>query len=326
MRKLLVLTTAVVAGALTWPCHAAGDCGDCEGEAEIGKLVGQVHELKSDISTVNLLNGLRLTTEQAEWVLTLAREAENVRKGGVLTGEETYRKALAEAVSACEAFKAEALKGEPPGGRISKQAARANGRLKELQEKRKKLVSEWLVKIDAGLEMVLDEGQLQIIESFKPCLIPPKDLRDPVRAGQAATEGPVKMLSRLRSVPAKVWNAHKNNVASKHIDRIEKHQFKMLSDKEREAEKRRLIALIEKARRMSDTTFQMEKTELAAELHPTNKIEALKGELKERAPRARVAKCSRAARWLLAPRVIPILEARLKLKTDSGQGTASARK
>ena len=40
-------------------------------------------------------------------------------------------------------------------------------------------------KLEEKLTPVLTPEQIKVVENFLPCLIPPKELRDPVRAGKA---------------------------------------------------------------------------------------------------------------------------------------------
>ena len=272
----------------------------------------KVEELFQDISTVNLLNGLRLTREQAQQVLALAREAQQVRQGLKGNGVEAYQKALADAEATYEAFKAAAMKGEPPTGPVSNRASAAEQRLKDLRDQYAADVQKRLKDLEARLQNVLTEGQKEVVEGFKPCLIPPQNLRDPVRAGQAAGDKPVQILSRLRSIPAAEWNSHKDEIAARHVEMTEKHKFKMLSDQERAAEERRFIALAEQARALKDTDFELEKARLAEALQPSDKREALMEELRKRAPHGG-PEVSRAAHWLLSSRVVPILEERLRM-------------
>jgi hypothetical protein len=300
---LLLLTAAALAAEL--PGGFVGLSPEADAKRQ------KVEDLFQDISTVNLLNGLRLTREQTQQVLELAREAQQVRQGAKGDSVEGYQKALTDAESAYEAFKAAALKGEAPTGPVSNRASGAEQRLKDLRDRYSAEVEKHLKDLEARLDKVLTEGQKEVVASFKPCLIPPQNLRDPVRAGQAAGDKPVQILTRLRSIPAAEWNNHKDEIAAKHVEMTEKHKFKMLSDQERAAEKARFLALAEQARAMKDTDFEMEKTRLAETLQPPDKRDALAEELRKRSPHGG-PELSRAGHWLLSPRVVPLLEERLK--------------
>jgi len=270
----------------------------------------RLQDLFLDISTINLLNGLRLTREQTKAILALAREAEERRNDGRRV--ETYRKALADAVAAYEAFKAEANKGNPPGESATRRAVHFERRIKMLRNRRAELIDRHTPEFDARLQGILTEGQLQIIETFRPCLVPPKDLKDPVRAGQVASDRGVRMLARVRRVPERLWRERKHFIASRHVEKIGHGRLEITDKEARAAEEKHFIDVVEKARAMSDVEFEMEKSALAQQLSPQERL----GQLLERSrvvrSKAVPRQVSRAARWLLHPRIIPILAERLK--------------
>ena len=270
-------------------------------------------ELSHEISAINLLNGIRLTRQQTEQVLALAREAQKLRASSPHT--EYYRKALGEAVRAYEAFKAEAIKGEPPAGRVSHNAVHHEHRVNGIRNRRARLLDQRITEFDARLKQVLTEGQVQIVESFKPCLVPPKDLRDPVRAGQAAGDRPIQMLSRLRSLPASVWNGHKGEIAEQHVRRLEGMHLEITKPEARAAAKQRFIELVDKARAMSDVEFGMEKGTLAGQLSPNESRRALFESSRVVRGKARPQAHSACVRWLLHRSAVAILEERLKAGT-----------
>ena len=294
-------------------------------------LAVQVEELKEDISTINLLNGLRLTRQQSEVTLDLARQAKQARGYFTGSGPQNSLKARADftkngsqdildllekTAAAFETFKAEDLKGEPPRGAISKNAASMERQIKDNNQITQLLQSvraaphqnkdnktqQRLAELDGKLNRTLTDGQKEIVKTFKACLIPPADLRDPVRAGEAASAGAVKKLQEFRALSQENWNARKDALAAKEADPRGK-----LNENELAAEKSRILNLAEKARKLSDTDFELQKTDLAAQLKPDKKP-AHSGEL------------SWAAHWLLAPRVIPLLEARLAAAPQMADG------
>jgi hypothetical protein len=312
MRTLIVATGVALLLAVS---ARAGEeeCSDCAQVEKLKQTGKRLRELSTDISIINLLNGLRLTPEQSRKVLALARRAEAVRTGKAFKGFAELTSSLERATAAYQAFKAEAIKGEPPRGKVSRDAARIHQRLKQLKEQHVQWAKKQVEEIDAALRGTLTEGQLRITETFKACLIPPKDLRDPVRAGQASGDRGMKILGQLRRVPAGIWNARKDGIADRHVAAVEKLRYKMLSDAERAAAKKRFIAMVEKIRAMSDTDFELEKGKIAEQFKGGDRMQELIDEIQARSPRARMPKVSKAGRWLLNPQIIPILEARLKL-------------
>jgi hypothetical protein len=308
--RLMLAPTLVLAAVAATAAEPPGALASLSPEMEAKRQ--KIESLFQDISTVNLLNGLRLTREQAQQVLALAREAQQVRQGLKGNGLEAYEKALADAEDSYAAFKAAAMKGEPPTGPVSNRAGAVEQRMKDLRDRYSAEVEKRLKDLEARLQNVLTEGQKEVVAGFKPCLIPPQNLRDPVRAGQAASDKPVQILSRMRSIPAAEWNSHKDDIAARHVEMTEKHKYKMLSDQERAAERSRFIALVEQVRALKDTDFELEKTKLAEALQPSDKRDALMEELRKRSPHGG-PEVTRAGHWLLSSRVVPILEERLRM-------------
>lgn len=270
----------------------------------------RLDQLFHEISTINLLNGIRLTRQQTEQILALARQAQALRTSSPHT--EYYRKALREVAEAYEAFKAEAMKGEPPGEQASRRAVRQEFRVSGIRDRHARLIEQRITEFDAKLKKILTEGQVQIVETFKPCLVPPQDLKDPVRAGQAAGDRFVEMLDRLRGMGRSDWNAHKDRIAEMHVRRVEGLNLEIVKPEAREAQKRRVLEIVEKARAMSDVEFGMEKAQLAAQLSPDESRKALFESSRVVRGKGRPHADSACVRWLLHADVIPILEERLK--------------
>jgi len=277
---------------------------------ELASRQEQIKDLFREVSTINLLNGLRLTREQTQKVLALAKEAKAVRSEPLASNRNLYTQVMDEALVAYRAFKTAAQKGEPPTGQVSHRAAQAERRLKDVLDAYLAQCERSLRDLDARLQSTLTPGQLEIIEGFKPCLIPPQDLRDPVRAGQAAGKGPVNMISHLRRMPEHEWRQRREQVAEFHLRKVEKHQYRMLSEAERSSEKQRLLGLLDKARAMSDTDFELAKGELAEAFRGEDKREALMEELRSRQPHG-APKTSKAGQFLLNESIIDVLQERL---------------
>ena len=323
-RRWLGLAAACVAMAFATGAVGGQPRGDVgamlAGESQEGEA--RLRALFMDISTINLLNGLRTTREQTQAVLDLAREAD--KRNTDAPDADLYRVTLAKALEAYESFKAEANKGEPPGQRLSRNALYYENRIQALQAQRARHADGFLAELDQRLQKALTEGQLQIVESFEPCLVPPRDLKDPVRAGQVESDRGVKVLARLRGIPQGVWDREKERMAERHVQMaIEGDQLQITDEKARAAARQAFIDAVEKARGMSDVQFEMEKGTLAAAFSRKQARQALFERSRVARPKALPQRVSRAARWLLHPRVIPILEARLA-SGQPFQGAAGA--
>jgi hypothetical protein len=184
------------------------------------EAVKKIHELRQDISTINLLNGLNLSRKQMKQVLSLARLAEEARQYAASQMEEI----LPEAQEAFSALKEEIEKGSPAQGYLPERAQLINHRLKDLHQDIQADVSKRLEKIESRLRGVLTAGQIHIVSEFKPCLIPPDELGEPARAGQADPSSKIiKHLRRLRELPDWAWENRKEFLVERVVERIAKH-------------------------------------------------------------------------------------------------------
>jgi hypothetical protein len=265
----------------------------------------KVHDLRRDISTINLLNGLNLTRTQMQKVLALARQAEEARQ----YASDQMKEAMSEAQAAFVSLKEEIKKGSPAQGYIPDRAKLINHRLKDLHQEIEQVTSERIEQLEARLRQVLTSGQIHIVSEFKPCLIPPDELGEPARAGQADPSSKIiKHLRRLRTLPDWAWERRKYVIVERVVDRISKN-FR-LTPEEQDAEYARLLKLFERARSLSEVDFEVEKVPLANQIKPRDRIQALQKEIERRLPAHR--KQPKLVRFLLHDRIIPIMEERLK--------------
>ena len=277
-----------------------------------------VRNFFNDISTVNLLNGLYLTEQQMREILKLAKKAQRMKREFVEKKGAVYMEVLDEAEQAYQNLFAEIMKDEPAkqGSRIEREAVRIEHQLKEISDKVMRTRSDELSVLDHELSDILTPEQQQVIDGFQPCLIPPKDLKNPVRVGQASSnDRAINMLRRIREIPSYAWDHRKYQFLSRHVERFSR-QRSVLTEEEKEKEFQRLLALTEKVRAMSDADFELEKETFADELRPEDMVHELREELEKRVPYMRRAKVSKSCRFLLNERIIPILEERLSRQSD----------
>ncbi len=126
------------------------------------------------------------------------------------------------------------------------------------------------VKIDA----VLTDEQKEIFRSFSCCLLPPADLEDPVRVGQAqASPLHAKILSAARTSPSWAWPG----VRSRIIEGLVGQALVVkpgLTEKEKAGLATAAGAVLDKARSLTDIEFELEKDALASELKSTGGTQA----------------------------------------------------
>ena len=145
-----------------------------------------------------------------------------------------------------------------------KQANRASGRHGQV-----------LFALERQVEQVLNPGQLQVLAEYKPCLIPPKDLKNPVRAGQANDSSRmVKWLTRVRDVS----KDKRANCVERLIEREAKH-FGELPGDQWDERADLLMRMIRKATRMSDVDFELGKEQLAQKIERQDIRDELKSEI-----------------------------------------------
>ena len=276
----------------------------------------RIEGLLKDISAINLLNGLQTTTAQQQDLLALAKSVKTWRES--MLDSESITHLLSESEAALRALKREIQKGEPATGDLPRKASRMNHKLKETREKVLGQAKIRFSEFEKQLGSILTWEQKKVVNDFKPCLIPPKDLRDPVKAGQAGSnEGIIKKLRKIRKIPEKVWEKRKGKIFEKPVEKFSQKKYKM-SDEEKQAEIQRLIDIAEKVRALSDVQFEVEKENLAEEVKPEDKLAKLRKTIVERRPGNRGPKPSKAAKFLLDERIIPILEERLALARRQG--------
>jgi hypothetical protein len=124
-----------------------------------------------------------------------------------------------------------------------------------------------MVRLELAAESVLRQGQRDVLRDYKPCLIPPKNLKDPVRVGQANdTDHLARWLERARE--------QGEFGVSRMIDRLVEGEIEHLgplSDRERAERKRLLAQTVRRAEGMSDVEFALNRDELAEAIQPRDR-------------------------------------------------------
>ncbi|MFZ5952625.1 MAG: hypothetical protein ACOYXC_18125 [Candidatus Rifleibacteriota bacterium] len=221
--------------------------------------IEELSAIQDEISLLNLLRGLYLSDSQVSELCEIAIEADKAvksvtspivkDKGVILETFADLREKLFQA----------------PGNETSaqKKAQQINERMKEAQGQ----VLEHLRTLETRAVGVMTSAQLEIVEGFVPCLIPPRDLKNPVRVGQAgAADGPLaKMTDLIYATPEDVWGERKMILLGKVAGKIEEDSGK-LSDSMRTDLLNRLNETAKKIRATDPIDFQLKKGNLADEL------------------------------------------------------------
>ncbi|MFH0983160.1 MAG: hypothetical protein V2A79_16695 [Planctomycetota bacterium] len=132
-----------------------------------------------------------------------------------------------------------------------------------------------LVRLEGAAESVLHQGQLEVLRLYKPCLIPPKNLKDPVRVGQASDNTRMaEWLARARGRP--------DRQVERIIDRLiegETAQLGPLDDTVLEERRNLLRETVRRASEMSEVEFALNKDDLADAIQPEDRKKELIAEI-----------------------------------------------
>lgn len=267
----------------------------------------------AQISVQNLLNGLNLTAEQQKKILALNYKLKKFNESEL--NDPKGKKLKAEAEAAMKELNDYLAKNpEQENKAIQDKAANAVHAQKDYSVQRAKQMKPEFDAYSKELSDTLTKEQLQVIATFKPCLVPPKDMRDPVRAGQASHgEHGEKALARLRKIkdPAKAKEAI-NKMADFVVKTTDERIYQM-NDAQKAAKKEELIKILTQAQKLNDTDFELKKSEIMAAIKPE------KGSRKTPEQVSAGFSDNKTVKFLLDPDiVIPILEKRIKSDNAGG--------
>jgi hypothetical protein len=292
-------------------------------DSEFVELERTVKTLRADINMLNLINGLHLTPEQ----LKRLHEIATVANGYMAEEPSTVDPAVFnELVNALQRMKQLLQNGHDVpiallarAGQLARQAgllAKPNSQPVRLRELAQQVLA------------ILTEEQKQVLADYKPCLIPPKNLRDPVRVGQAPSNtGYIRALERMRQIPPAIYARRKAQLVEGLAKQIEANGG-AYPPEERDEFIRRLTDLIDRARALSDADFALQAEKLADELRMLYRKEALEQRLKElTADRKDEVLLGKVIANLLHPRLPVVLTerqlAQANLKPGEGEGLKS---
>jgi len=291
---------------------------------KVAKVFAKMKKLKKMTSFLNLLNGLYLSKEQMEKIVAIneeykAKYEEWARKN--LQKVEEWERTLEEWVEALR-------RGELPRN-LMREAGRVDHMLVVVK---RNVLNKVRSNYKERLEAVFTDAQKEVIKTFKPCVTPPRDLRDPIRAGQAkAGSHFVKLLVRLRRLPPHIFWRQLDKIVDRHITGYSKAH--PMTEEEKAAERKRLREMLVKIYRMDDVDFEMQKNKLAEELKVRDKahiihdeIKRLHQELQKWQKKVMPGNYSPIVRWFLNPEIVlPVLKERIaRMEDEEAQQTGKA--
>jgi hypothetical protein len=278
------------------------------------------------ISVLNLLNGLNLSEQQMQKLLELNYDIkkflENFKNDpDIVSLKARYKKDLKELY--------EYLLNHPEqeDKKLQDKAVACNAKMKEyFKNEYQNEMGKFYNKILKKANKTLTPEQIEVVNSFKPCIVPPKDFRDPVRAGQALSDSRIKkMLENVRKIedPQRLETVCER-IANKIINITHERFYKMSAD-EKTNKRNEIIQTLKQANALSDTDYELKEDEIIQSLTPdTAKLYKMRKkaqkDILERDPKSLdVDLTSPVRKFLLDPPVvIPILEKRLTIERQGG--------
>jgi len=258
----------------------------------------QEKELRTQITIYNLVNGLYLTEDQMEFILNKSKELDSL-----LRKLQDRKKSDASDQRKALLVLREEVRKEVP--QVSEDLAKEIHRNNFLMLKLRKEYIDALSETTEQVKSKLTDKQIYLIQSFKPCLIPPKG---PARMGQISSQaGPIKLLERVRNMPTKRYKTRKSDIANRYIKRLSL-KFPYLSDRELSEAKTKFLRIMDDVRGLSDLDFALQKKDIANEI----KNIVIRGEHKEK----QIDEDKKIARFLLNSQIIPVLEEKLSIKEE----------
>jgi hypothetical protein len=208
---------------------------------------------RTEIQILNLVNSLYLTRPQMQLILERAKMARIMSRLYDIRSEELLQVLNPQLLKLKETLAS--------GQDIPAELKEAVNKAKQEFETVKENYEKQRLKLAADIKEVLDGGQLYIIDTYKPCLVPPPG---PGRIGQAEqNEGAEKMLANVRALPQAKYERRKTGLAGKLINQIRKKMpAGFIIDEEKETT--RIMAFFDEARKMDDVSFSVHKGELVA--------------------------------------------------------------
>jgi hypothetical protein len=165
--------------------------------------------------------------------------------------------------------------GEPSGDRAKSPKPMALGDVKQATDTAHYVADYgWLglmllTQLSPEVEKLLTEEQKAVFGKFDCCLCPPQDMDDPVRAGQAeSTEKELELLRKVREIPAKKWAESRTAILTG-VESVAEMVSPGIGAASKSARADKVGKILDRVRTLTDTEFEISKTELARSVKET---------------------------------------------------------
>jgi hypothetical protein len=292
---------------------------------DLDACLAEIKELRADINLLNLINGMHFTEAQLKGILKEARRLEE-DLGPAIEADRKSPQELDEELTLLKEVRDRLQRNHEVSNTLK-------ARYDVMEQRRNIARNSWkkrpktVERVEESARRVHDlmsPAQREILSTYKACLIPPRDLKDPVRVGQAGNTGPsLRFLEIVRNMPEPVYARSLDGIVEKAIELLE-HNYGAFKGDEGIAFAARMKKIIHRSRRMSDVEFQLNKDDLAAQLEPVDQAQEIKDALGDMGVE-RYQIQGMIIEFLLTPRIIPIIERRLKRRKESARQTGEPR-
>lgn len=243
---LFIVIVAIFTGTYSSKCFA---------QKPVMHIDQEVMNLREDIITLNLVNGLQLNDKQLNSYLNILKKLKFLEVELDQKLSVSYKKQLI----SLNKYKNEMINSGIISNSLQKQTRQQDDELKFLIIAH----NNNRVKLEKDLEEIFTVNQRIVINGYIPCLIPPGDIINPSRIGQVkSSDELIDGLTEIRKMNGLIYIIFREFWACKYFEFYENH-LKELSSKEKNIEKKRVFKIFDKARNLNHIDFELQKTQLA---------------------------------------------------------------
>ena len=213
------------------------------------KDLSELKSFRQDIQIINLLNNLDLRKEQTEFIIKKAELVKDIQEG-------SYRQIYYRSPEMVRAY--EAIKEEVGEGRVLLERE-STKKFRQLQDEIIKIKREGHDKINEialSVEKKLEPFQINALDNYRFCIIP---IVSENRIGQSSSAlGIVKLLERVKDIPARRYNERKTHIADYFLERA-KGRIPLGIQIDESQVKSKALNTFETARSLNEVDFQVRK-------------------------------------------------------------------
>lgn len=220
----------------------------------------QVINLRRQISLLNLVNGLDLSPSQVRRLVPILERARRIKRAA----HQDYLGTQAQRAATLRKLRNHLI--AHPGD-IPRDLRRQVHQMTKLDHRIMDYYQAELRRLEVAIESILKPHQVYLVQLFRACIIPPKDIRGPARIGANDSVVPVPkgLFNRIRRMPRWRFEQAVGTIARRIKDRLERRKG-VLPKKMQAGEIDRLVRVLTRVRRLNQAEYEINKTRLAEQL------------------------------------------------------------